>query len=176
MGYAKLRRDALRRRQPLPEDFHVCPTCRSRDTRVAMMPAKLAMSHAPTLTGVCVPCGTFWEAYPPGWTHDVVGAEPCDNCAFRPGSPESQDKAEWKSLLAKLKAGGMFNCHKGAPILLGEDGSISFDERWVQLFGRTCAGFHRAIMTRGDWLENRLGGLVHVLTKHDQDALLGEDA
>jgi hypothetical protein len=41
---------------------------------------------------------------------------PCDNCAFRPGSPEQADTAKWKELIAKLRAGGTFHCHKGVPI------------------------------------------------------------
>jgi hypothetical protein len=42
--------------------------------------------------------------------------EPCDNCAFRPGSPEQKDKARWAELMASLKENGRFYCHKGVPI------------------------------------------------------------
>jgi hypothetical protein len=42
--------------------------------------------------------------------------EPCDNCAFRPDSPEQADTAMWNELIAKLRAGGTFHCHKGVPI------------------------------------------------------------
>lgn len=173
MGEARSRRLALQRGQPLPEDLHRCPDCHGHRTAVEMAPSQIAMSHVPTLMGVCADCGAFWEAYPPGWKHDAVDGEPCDNCAFRPGSPESEDKAEWKSLLAKLRAGQEFKCHKGAPILLDKKtGAVEFDAAWVQRNGRTCVGFLRAMWKWGDWLENRYG-VLHVLTKHDQEKLLG---
>lgn len=172
MGDAKRRRDALARFEPEPQDLHVCPACRSRRTVVQDGPP-LALSHVPTLYGVCADCKAFWEAYPPSWSHDVCDGSPCDNCAFSAGSPESQDKPEWKSLLAKLKLGQEFKCHKGAPILVDqESGSVEFDEAWVRRHGRTCVGFHRAIMTLPDWLANRYPGLAHVLSTHDQDKLL----
>lgn len=177
MGEAKRRRDALRWGAPLPQDFHVCPKCGSRDTVTAPMPAELAMSHIATLGAICRTCKTFWEAYPPGWSHDVVGAEPCDNCAFRPGSPEIADRAEWRDMLAKLKAGQEFRCHKGAPIIADADGKMEFDEAWVQKYGRTCAGFHRAVMTQPGWLERRFGlpeGDSYV-TAADLEAYLDEE-
>lgn len=160
MGEAKTRRDALRRFEPLPEDLHVCPRCRGRRT-VTERARAMGLSHVPTLMAVCADCKTVWEAYPPDWSHDVVGAEPCDNCAFRPGAPEHEDRAEWKAMLAKLKAGQEFKCHKGAPIIIdAEAGTIEFDAGWVNTHGRTCAGFHRAIMTRPGWFEARYPGLV----------------
>ncbi len=176
MGQAKRRADALRRFQPLADDLHVCPdrNCRSRDTVVRHMDADILMSHVGTLMGVCRTCGVLWEAFPPGWQHDVVGADPCDNCAFRPGAPEHRDGNEWRSMLAKLKAGQEFKCHKGAPIRIdAEAGTRGFDEAWVRMWGRTCAGFHKAIQTKGTWLENRIG-VLHVLTVQDQDQLLQE--
>lgn len=173
MGQAAKRREALALGQPWPEDFHLCPRCGSRSTVISVAPA-MALSHLPTLMGVCRDCRTAWEAYPPGWKHDAVEAEPCDNCAFRKGSPESQDRAEWKSMLAKLRAGEMFKCHKGAPLIFSEaPGSIEFDVDWVTKHGRTCAGFLRAMRQWPDWLENRLT-VRHVLTTHDQDKLLGQ--
>lgn len=142
MGDAKRRRDGLRWFQPEPEDLHVCPRCR-------------------TLYGVCADCRCFWEAYPPGWKHDPVGAEPCDNCAFAKGSPESLDRDGWRDLLAKLRAGGLFNCHKGAPILIDDAaGTIEFDEGWVRVHGRTCAGFLRAMQQWPDWMRRRYPDLV----------------
>lgn len=160
MGDAARRRAALAAFQPLPPDLHVCPACRGRKTRVEPMPAELAMSHLETPVGVCADCGAFWEAYPDDWSHDAVAAEPCDNCAFRPGSPEIRDRDGWRALLAELRAGREFKCHKGAPILLDAgDGAIGFDEAWVRRRGRTCAGFLRALRRWPDWLENRYPGL-----------------
>lgn len=173
MGEAKHRRAALANGQPLPQDLHRCPRCFSRRTVVEMAPA-MAMSHVPTLTGVCAECRTVWEAFPPGWNHDPVAGEPCDNCAFRKGSPESADKTEWKNLLAKLRLqGGEFKCHKGAPLIIDQaTGRAEFDEPWVQRYGRTCSGFLKIMWRWPDWLDNRFAGR-HVLTKHDQDKMLG---
>ena len=176
MGEAKRRRDAIAWGQPGPRDLHVCPRCRSRDTRVEPAPA-MALSAVPTLWGACRPCGAVWEAYPEGWEHDVceAGAAPCDNCAFRPGSPEQSDTEAWKSLMAKLKHGGQeFRCHKGAPMKIDDvAGTVEFDADWINRHGRTCVGFHRAIMTKPGWLEARGRG-AHVLTTHDQGRLLAQ--
>lgn len=60
MGEAKIRRDALRRFEPLPEDLHVCPSCRGRRTVTEMAPP-LALSHVPTLMAVCRDCKAVWE-------------------------------------------------------------------------------------------------------------------
>lgn len=159
MGEAKRRRDGLAWGQPLPQDLHRCPSCRSHRTMIERAPA-MGLSHVPTLMGVCADCKTLWEAYPPGWDHDPVGAEPCDNCAFSKGSPESQDREGWLELLTKLQAGGTFNCHKGAPLIIDTAaGTVEFDEAWVQRYGRTCAGFVKAMQRWSDWLDRRFGHL-----------------
>lgn len=179
MGEARDRQLALVRGQPFGPDLHRCPICFSRRTVVDQAPA-IALSHVPTLMALCADCGAVWEAFPPGWSHDVVEGEPCDNCAFRQGSPESQDKAAWRSMLAKLRHGGQeFRCHKGAPILITEAtddhlASAEFDEPWVQRHGRTCAGFYRVMRQWPDWLDNRYRG-AHVVTTFDQDRLLSVD-
>lgn len=175
MGEARRRRLALIAGAPLAQDMNRCPSCGSFRTVIEQAPP-LAMSHTATLMGVCVDCRTLWEAYPPTWSHDAVEAEPCDNCAFRPGSPESQDREAWKSLLTKLRLGREFKCHKGAPLKIDhEAGTIEFDEGWVRTRGRTCAGFVRALQAWPDWLDNRYS-VGHVLTSFDQDRLLGGPA
>lgn len=72
---------------------------------------------------LCRACSAVWEAFPAaGYVEDPVCAEPCDNCAFRPGSPEQQDKEGWKTLTANLRPGGdpmgdhRFYCHKHVAI------------------------------------------------------------
>jgi hypothetical protein len=121
----------------------------------------MGLSHVPTLMGVCLDCSAVWEAYPADWKHDVVEATPCDNCAFKKGSPEQSDKEAWLELIAKLRAGGDFRCHKGAPILIDKSaGTVEFDECWVQRRGRTCAGFIRAVWQWPDWLKNRYPDLA----------------
>lgn len=165
MGDARNRARALARGQPWPEDFHRCPACRSRNTQVAEGPA-MGLSHIPTLYGACGDCAAIWEAFPPGWSHDVCDAGPCDNCAFAPGSPEIKGDG-WKALLRDLKAGREFKCHKGAPILIDKAAStVGFDEGWVARHARTCAGFHRAIMTRPAWFAARYPQFAKALAEN----------
>jgi hypothetical protein len=57
------------------------------------------------------------------------------------GSPEQQNPNEWRALIAELRAGGEFRCHKGAPILGVLEDKPTFDTAWVQRRGRKCAGF-----------------------------------
>jgi hypothetical protein len=65
--------------------------------------------------------------------------EPCDNCAFRPGSPESKDRDGWKALMESLKSGGKFFCHKGVPIKQGKDSSFkSFEYPMRPLKTESC--------------------------------------
>jgi hypothetical protein len=168
MGEAKRRRQALAWGQPLERDLHRCPRCQGHRTAVSDGPP-MALSKVATSYGLCLDCKCFWEAYPASWKHDVCEGEPCDNCAFRPGAPEHEDSAEWRSMLAKLKHGQEFRCHKGAPIIIdAEAGTAEFDAEWVNRRGRMCAGFHRAIMTKPGWLEARYQ-TSHVLTSHDAE-------
>lgn len=133
----------------------------------------MALSHVPTMFGVCADCRTMWEAFPDNWSHDAVEADPCDNCAFAAGSPESADRDGWRSMLAKLRFGQEFRCHKGAPMVIdNEAGTVEFDAEWVNKHGRSCAGFVRAMQQWPDWLDHRFS-TTHVLTRHDQDQMLG---
>lgn len=128
----------------------------------------MALSHIPTLYGACADCEAFWEAFPPGWSHDVCEAEPCDNCAFGPGSPETRDRAAWRDLLAKLKSGQEFRCHKGAPIRLDKAAlTAEFDAQWINTKGRACAGFHQAIMTNPAWFAARYPEFAKALAEDD---------
>jgi hypothetical protein len=95
-----------------------CPKCASRK----WLDADQAITgfYARTLR-VCGNCRTAWEPFEEA---DLLDAgeryssfkEPCNNCAFRPGSNEQQDLAKWKELIDKLKCGGRFYCHKGIPV------------------------------------------------------------
>jgi hypothetical protein len=159
MGEAKERALALVRGEPLPQDRHRCPRCFSRRTVIEMGPP-MGLSHVPTHYGVCADCKTLWEAFPADWKHDVVEGSPCDNCAFSGKSPESEDREAWRELLAKLKGGNEFKCHKGAPMIIdAEAGTIEFDAQWVTRHGRMCAGFLKAMQTWPDWLAKHLGSV-----------------
>lgn len=89
----------------------------------------------------CCDCGAMWEPFPETYARDPVCAAPCDNCAFRPGSPEQQDKAGWKSLMASLKPQddgkwGRFYCHKGVPLDQARPGNFLFPRRPVLIDGK----------------------------------------
>ncbi len=156
MGEAKTRRQFLAIGQPSRRDLDRCPTCFSFHTVKA--PIESNDPETRTTFAGCMDCGALWEAFPPDWSHDAVEAEPCDNCAFRPGSAEIADREGWRDLLAKLKAGSEFKCHKGAPIRFDPDAlTREFDEEWIRTKGRTCAGFLRAIQHWPGWLEAHFG-------------------
>ena len=133
MGEAKRRREyrerAYAEARPVgrPE---VCPGCGSKRIRY-FSPAALARAArgrkgappAPEceIAG-CFTCRAIWEPFPKAYIEDEVAAEPCDNCAFRPGSPEQADADEWRALIDQLRPdehgwfSGRFYCHKNVPI------------------------------------------------------------
>lgn len=84
--------DEARRRRDLREDAYAngrpqprpdrCPACRSK--RIVFVPADATPSHQ-IGHGACRDCRAIWEALPALYVADPVAAEPCDNCAFRPG-------------------------------------------------------------------------------------------
>jgi len=151
-----------RRRMPdpalMPRKIPNCPQCGSpRVSAVSLAQlktpgtiSKRLREHGGVLQG-CLDCHALWEPLPPGEPRHpeepfMSFAEPCDNCAFRSGSPEVEDKTKWKKLLSHLKHGGRFYCHKGVPIG-GEDGfqyprndDGVHDERNMRL----CRGFLNA--------------------------------
>lgn len=96
-----------------------CPKCGSRKTKEVIVPP--SGFYAEKLEA-CVNCRAVWEPFDPAQLLDdhlpqtSSFKEPCDNCAFRPGSPEQKDKARWAELMASLKDNGRFFCHKGVPI------------------------------------------------------------
>ncbi|WP_017182240.1 hypothetical protein [Sphingobium xenophagum] len=96
-----------------------CPRCASRRTVDIDAPSPKGF-YSRIIRG-CVNCKTLWEPFDPAEAIDPEDRlasfkEPCNNCAFRPGSPEQADTEEWKNTVASLKAGGRFYCHKGVPI------------------------------------------------------------
>lgn len=159
MGEAKRRSDARYSAKPYRPP-RVCPNCKSIGIERKTLPG---INGLMTDYDMCRECATVWEAYPINWCEDVVGAEPCDNCAFRPGSPEQSDPAAWKELVAKLRSGNEFKCHKGAPIEGLDAGKPEFDEQWIRDRGRLCAGFMHmvwAMREKGEsWFENRMAML-----------------
>lgn len=96
-----------------------CPKCGSRRVREVVVPS--TSFYAEKLEG-CPNCNAIWEPFYPVQlldAHDPQTSsfkEPCDNCAFRPGSPEQKDPKKWAELMASLKSNGRFYCHKGVPL------------------------------------------------------------
>lgn len=128
-----------------------CPACSCR--KVVRTHQAITDFYAKAVE-TCTNCGATWEPLPPGGTHmDDDGTPfpfemPCDNCAFRPGSPEQQDREQWREMMAKLKRGGVFYCHKGVPLdLSGDPDSDGFhyprnaEGKPVARKLRTCRGF-----------------------------------
>lgn len=160
MGEAKQRAAARAAGKPWRMPL-VCPRCKSTEVRKVTSNGAKMLSDIQTTYSVCRACKTVWESYPADWCEDVVGATPCDNCAFRADSPESLDNTRWKELIAALRQGGEFLCHKGVPIIEKPPGFFSFDmEAMPQQKRRWCAGFARliwAMRDKGDdWLKKRL--------------------
>lgn len=96
-----------------------CPKCASRATVDVDAPSPSGFYSR--IIRVCNNCITLWEPFDHAEMLDVdipisSFLEPCNNCAFRQGSPEQADKKKWKKTIASLKAGGQFYCHKGVPI------------------------------------------------------------
>lgn len=106
----------------------------------------------------CRECFAIWEPWPdddPGpELRDIVECDPCPNCAYRAGSPESKDPKEWarlKALAVKAADRGLvagpkewFCCHRGIPIKVDEDGiRFDFEAADVDPLHQSCVGFMR---------------------------------
>lgn len=101
-----------------------CPKCASR--RWSDADQGVTKFYAGRLR-VCGNCGTAWEPFEESALLDEgvqnsSFTEPCNNCAFRPGSHEQQDPVKWKALMDQIgldengRMIGQFFCHKGVPI------------------------------------------------------------
>lgn len=97
-----------------------CPKCSHAGVARAKVKKGRFGGYGPVIA-VCQACKTLWEPV----HHDLIKdpddplcsfSEPCDNCAFRPGSKEQRDPEEWATIKANIEASGGFFCHKGVPI------------------------------------------------------------
>lgn len=186
MGEAKRKRDARLDAFATGKPFAVppeCPKCGSpnvvRILKEAIPPN--IRKHLDCDIEICNACRAVWEAFPAGgYIEDPVCAEPCDNCAFRPGSPEQQDPETWRALMDSLKAndgawqGGRFYCHKHVAIDMTKGpGNFLFPQKPVTMDGvpmretdgtpvlthdtskmRTCSGFLRMHWSRAKKTES----------------------
>jgi hypothetical protein len=142
-------RRAAKTAMAAPGTADCCPKCKSRRVHLH---ADHDIKFYGRQLAICANCRTVWEPIDQAliWDPSDRSAslrEPCDNCAFRPGSPEQSDTEKWKELIAKLRAGGSFHCHKGVPIAPGsEDGFAYPKDRPEKL--RLCRGYLNAL---GKW-------------------------
>lgn len=95
-----------------------CPKCSSR--KVTTDPTMQFKGYGPGIA-CCQNCKTIWEPFDPKQIWDTTDPhcsfkDPCNNCAFRAGSPEQADLEKWRALIDQLKCGASFYCHKGVPI------------------------------------------------------------
>jgi hypothetical protein len=142
-------RRAAKATTAIPGTADCCPRCRSQRVHIHG-------DHGIKLYGrqiaICANCRTAWEPIDGTliWDPSDPSASfsaPCDNCAFRRGSPEQADTEKWKDLIAKLWAGGTFHCHKGVPVAPeSEDGFAYPKDRPEKL--RLCRGYLNAL---GKW-------------------------
>ena len=66
--------------------------------------------------------------------------EPCNNCAFRKGSPEQDDPYGWERMLYSLANSSQgFHCHKGVPIEEGAEHGFAYPENNRKM--RLCRGY-----------------------------------
>lgn len=133
-----------------------CPRCGSRKVERIAIPDTRFYSRE---VEVCGNCAAYWEPFDPAQLLDkgcVTSSflDPCDNCAFRPDSPEQRNTEEWKKTIASLQAGGQFFCHKGVPIqpesTNGFDYPTGRDGKYQLRKMRLCRGFLRMWGARMD--------------------------
>ena len=144
-------RRAAKLERPIPGTGQCCPKGKS---------GRVVVHDTTDLTDVklygrriatCTDCRTAWEPIDESLIWDRSDpcaslSEPCENCVFRPGSPEQADTAKWKEMIASLRAGAAFHCHKGVPIEPGSEHGFAYptDRRKLRL----CRGYLTAL---GKW-------------------------
>ncbi len=129
-----------------------CPRCGSRKTADLKQP--VTKFYAATLRTCGNPaCHTTWEPFDPAQMldpkHEPLGAflQPCNNCAFRKGSPEQADTIAWRKKLHELHQGALFYCHKGVPIAPKSENGFAYPEGGKNPRKlRLCRGYLNAIV------------------------------
>lgn len=87
----------------MPDINPICPRCLS--PRIVLPP----LEHAEA--AVCLDCARLFIPE----TRPDPAAQLCDDCAFRPGSPERVDPYKWAEIIQTtiVDAAHPFYCHKG---------------------------------------------------------------
>ena len=149
MGEAKRKFAAALASDAFPGGPKRCPKCLG--LRVAVghdFPGKGFYSNT---VAVCADCEIAWEPLDEALVWDRTDAqssfrEPCENCAFRPGSNEQADREKWREMIGKLRAGGSFYCHKGVVIDPSGEHGFAYPKDTSKL--RVCRGYLNAL---GKW-------------------------
>lgn len=128
-----------------------CPRCASRKTVDIELPIKLPNGepqtfYARTVRG-CLNCNTLWEPFDEADLLDEGERwssfkHPCNNCAFRKGSPEQSDPVRWQELMDQLGwYEGRFYCHKGVPISAENENGFDYPDPPKPNKMRLCRGY-----------------------------------
>lgn len=148
MGEAARRKAAALASEAFPGGKNRCPRCLGTQV-VAINASELPVRFYGKELMVCGDCRAAWEPVEESQIWDrsdpmCCTTEPCNNCAFRPGSVEQQNTEDWKKMIADLKAGASFYCHKGVPIDPG--GPTGFHYHGDADKRRICRGYLNMIM------------------------------
>jgi hypothetical protein len=150
VGEARRKLEAALASDAFPGGPRRCPRCLG--LRVGVADQNVAKFYAPKIA-ICGDCRAAWEPIDEALIWDRTDrhcafSAPCDNCAFRPGSSEQADRAKWRALIANLKAGASFHCHKGVPLAPGGETGFAYPRDRREL--RHCRGYLDAL---GKWLD-----------------------
>lgn len=123
-----------------------CPKCGCRKVFVAE--GITFKGYGPDIA-TCKNCDAIWEPFDPAqiWNKDdpvCSFIDPCNNCAFRPGSNEQQNREEWIKMIGSLREGAAFYCHKGVPIEANAEHGFAYPEH-DQTKLRLCRGYLNAL-------------------------------
>ncbi|RJF94823.1 hypothetical protein D3874_03140 [Oleomonas cavernae] len=134
----------------LPGSARRCPRCLSLRTHTVTFDQG-GFYKGRQITG-CVDCRSLWEPLPEGYRAFEAQwpfEKPCDNCAFRKGSPEQSDPETWAQVMANVKAFAGFYCHKGVPLSKGDDVGFAYPKKPDGTYDaramRTCRGYLNAM-------------------------------
>lgn len=128
---SRRQRRAAKLERPFPGTAQCCPKCKSGRVVVHDTAGVSSLVFYGRQIATCANCRTAWEPIDESLIWDRSDrfaslSAPCDNCAFRPGSPEQADTAKWKDMIASLRAGASFHCHKGVPIAPGSEHGFAY--------------------------------------------------
>jgi len=180
VAYAARRR-AAKLERPFPGTGQCCPKCHGGRVVVHDTLGYSELKFYWRQIATCADCRTAWEPVDESLVSDRSDArasftQPCDNCAFRPGSPEKADTAKLKEMIASLRAGASFHCHKGVPLAPDSEHGFAYpQDRRRQSRTNASYGFAAATSTRSANGCSRhkqhsltLGGLTLIMSAHER--------